>query len=95
MRSDWRWWVKLGLVVLASLAAVLLILAGAVRFLDQAEQERARVECVRAQVQAQAQGNAAMAAAVLDAARPQADRAQAFRAWADGQSAVAERIGRC
>lgn len=94
-RAGRRWWLKLGGVVLASVAAVLLILVGAVRFLEAAERQRDQVECVREQVQHQARGNADMAAAVLDERIPIADRQRALRTWADDQADVASAAERC
>lgn len=93
--SDWRWWTKLGIVVLSSVAAVLLILAGTVRFLDQAQREHDRAECLRSAVQQQAGSNADMASVVLDARLPQPERAEAFRKWGVDQARVADQIGRC
>lgn len=79
----------------ASIIAVALILFGAVRFLDQAQREHERVGCLQVQVRAQAHGNAIMASAVLDTARPQAERAKAFNDWAGSQASIAQRIEEC
>jgi uncharacterized protein YggE len=87
--------VKLGAVVLASLAAMLLILAGATRFLNQAQQQHDQVECIRVRVEEQARGNATMAAIVLDVTKTQTQRAQAVADWASDQSRLADLIGEC
>lgn len=94
-RTDWHWWARLGVVLVAAIAAVLLILVGAARFLDQAQREHDRVECVRAQVQAQARGTVVMASAVLDLTLSVDQRRAAVVSWAQEQGGVAERIGRC
>lgn len=94
-RADWRWWIKLGGVVLASVAAVALILAGAVRFLDQAQRQHDQVECIRLEVKGQAEGNAKMGAVVLNPRNTQSDRQAAFVAWSQEQAHIADRIGRC
>lgn len=88
-------WVVLGVVVLASLTALGLITFGALRFLDQAQREHDRVECIRVQVQTQARGNAVMATMVLDATRTQAERAAAVAGWAQDQGRVVDQLGRC
>lgn len=95
LSRGWRYWATLILLVLASVAATGMILFGAVRFLDQADREHQRVECIRVQVQVQARANADMAAVVLDQARSASDRAGAVAGWRDEQARVAERIGRC
>lgn len=90
-----RRWPALLMVVLGSLLASVLIVVGAVRFLDQAQRQADQVECIRVGVQQQAQDNAVMASVVLDAGRPVADRANAVATWRDAQQGVADRIGRC
>lgn len=91
----WRWWVRLGVVLTVSVAAVLMILLGAVRFLNQAQQEHDRAECLRAQLQAEAQGNARMGAVVLNPRNDQPTRQAAFVKWSEEQGQIADRIGRC
>lgn len=94
-RQGWRWWVRLGMVLAASVAAVLLILAGALRFLDQAQREHDRVECLIGQVRHQAQTGADMGSVVLNPANTLAMRQAAFVDWAAEQGHIADRIGRC
>lgn len=91
----WRWWAKLGVVLATATAAVLLILVGAARFLDQAQREHDRVACLQAQVREQAQGTAAMASAVLDLSLSADQRRRAVATWSRAQAGIAQRIGAC
>lgn len=93
--TGWRWWAKVGAILVAAVLATGLIVFGALRFLDQAQREHDRVECIRVQVQHQASGNAAMAAAVLDPERTPEQRTAAVAAWRDDQARSADAIGRC
>lgn len=85
----------LGLVLLLTVAATVLILIGAARFLDQAQREHDRVACIQSGVRDQAQGSAAMASAVLDARLTVDQRRAAVASWSRDQSTIATRIGRC
>jgi hypothetical protein len=93
--AGWRWWIRLGVIVLGSLAAAALITFGALRFLDQAQREHDRVECLRVQVQHQAGSNAGMARAVLDPKLAVDQRRAAVMTWSDEQGRIADLIGRC
>lgn len=93
--SRWRWWVKLSAVALSAVAAALLILFGALRFLDQAQRQHDQVECIRLGVKSQAEGNARMGAVVLDPRATQPQRQAAFVAWSQEQGRIAARIGLC
>ncbi len=93
--EGWRWWVKLGIVTLASFAACGLIVFGAVRFLDQAQRQHDQVECIRAELQSQVKGNASMASAVLNPAVSQTDKVLALENWRDQQADSADRVERC
>lgn len=94
-RQDRRWLLKLGLVLLSSIAAVGLIVFGAARFLDQAQDQRDQVECIRREIRAQAQGSALMGQVVLNPQNDQATRQAAFVTWAGEQGRIADRIAAC
>lgn len=93
--EDWRWWAKLVLVALGAVASAGLILFGAVRFLDQADRQSARVECIRALVQRQAQAAVGMAEAVLDLRLSVDQRRAAVVSWSEDQDRIAKLIERC
>jgi hypothetical protein len=89
-RSRW----VVGLVIGGSLLASALIAVGATTFLDQAE-ERRRDECIRAQIQVQAEAGSTLGTTVLN---PQSDlkaRQAAFVAWVQEQGRTAYSIKRC
>lgn len=94
-QDGWRWWVKLAAVTLASLGAAAVITFGAWRYLVLADQQRDQVECIRAQVQAQASSTSGMASAVLDLRLSVEQRRAAVVTWSEQQARVAEAIGRC
>jgi hypothetical protein len=93
--AGWRWWLKVGSILLTSVLAAGLIVFGAVRFLDQAQREHDRVECIRALVQRQAKGTADMAAVVLDVRLSVEQRRAAVVGWSEQQRSLADQIGGC
>jgi hypothetical protein len=87
--------VQAGTIMATALAAIVLITFGAWRYLALADRQRDQVECIKHEVQIQAEGTARMASAVLNLSLAVEQRRNAVAVWSNEQADIADRIEGC